>query len=568
MLFIVPAQRGAGIGNARRPLADALAGPAACWIPVMHLCRPRMLLLAALAPALVHAQAAVVSGIDPSASVSAALALALREPAADRGNFSLYVGAQASTLALAKVVIWIDGEEAAHYSYSEDQARSLAAGALQPLYRHELAAGAHRLRALAIAVDPQAPPYSPRSRVQLEAALPDAGAQTVQVELRFTQGSAISTSALTLQPLPDAASAAQRAADFLLDDQRPLEAAEQLAGTDADDASPRLMRIRQQLGLDAPVAIAAQPGLDEYDQAVAQLGAGDSARALDLLDALGRRSDIAAPLADRANLALGDALLRAHRNAPAGAAYARVHRDSAWASAALLGLGWSHLLSPNAATEAQPASYALPADADQAAQARRAVPFRYYNSVVSGARADDVRQALLAWTELIGRDPADPSVQEGMLAVPYAMSHLGAQAQAEDYALRAITRLAAVHALLRDGAALLHEQLPMLLQHYFSERSDGWHSQFADLTAERRWWLEGSGDERIRDVLAVLMQEPAFRVALRDERDALLLRDFCARRAAATLPAADAQLQARQARLLEIGEQLIARRAHDTANNL
>ena len=41
--------------------------------------------------------------------------------------------------------------------------------------------------------------------------------------------------------------------------------------------------------------------------------------------------------------------------------------------------------------------------------------------------------------ELIGRDPTDPAVQEGLVAIAWALSTLGAQVQAQDYYNRAIS---------------------------------------------------------------------------------------------------------------------------------
>lgn len=71
---------------------------------------------------------------EQSSNVLASQALELasafgRAPLND-GELSIFVGASSGTLLLTKLTIWIDGEEAVHYEYSESQAHSLATGAL------------------------------------------------------------------------------------------------------------------------------------------------------------------------------------------------------------------------------------------------------------------------------------------------------------------------------------------------------------------------------------------------------------------------------------------------------
>jgi tetratricopeptide (TPR) repeat protein len=87
-------------------------------------------------------------------------------------------------------------------------------------------------------------------------------------------------------------------------------------------------------------------------------------------------------LADRANVALGFAMLQAGKPAEARTALERVQLDGLYANKALLGLGW--------------ADSALDRDAE----------------------------ALVPWQALAKRDPLDPAVQESLLAVPYAMARL------------------------------------------------------------------------------------------------------------------------------------------------
>ncbi len=98
---------------------------------------------------------------------------------------------------------------------------------------------------------------------------------------------------------------------------------------------------------------------------------------------------------DRANLALGFAALQAAKPREARAALQRVRLEGAMSNKALLGHGWA------------------------------------------ASELNDPRLALVAWTELAGRDLADAAVLEAQIAVPYAMAEIGAYTQALIAAIRA-----------------------------------------------------------------------------------------------------------------------------------
>ncbi len=96
-------------------------------------------------------------------------------------------------------------------------------------------------------------------------------------------------------------------------------------------------------------------------------------------------------LRDKANLALGYAWLQANNAANARVALERVRLSGPYATRALLGVGWAD------------------------------------------AQLGQFREALTPWLELHDRNLLDAAVQESFLAVPYAFSKLGANAQAADY---------------------------------------------------------------------------------------------------------------------------------------
>ena len=96
-------------------------------------------------------------------------------------------------------------------------------------------------------------------------------------------------------------------------------------------------------------------------------------------------------LRDKANLALGYAWLQVGNAANARTALERVRLSGPYATRALLGVGWAN------------------------------------------AQLGQYREALTPWLELHDRNLLDAAVQESFLAVPYAFSKLGANAQAADY---------------------------------------------------------------------------------------------------------------------------------------
>jgi tetratricopeptide (TPR) repeat protein len=101
-------------------------------------------------------------------------------------------------------------------------------------------------------------------------------------------------------------------------------------------------------------------------------------------------------LRDKANLALGYALLQDGNPKEAKVSLQRVRLEGPFSNKALLGVGW--------------------ADAEM----------------------DKYQRALVPWMELQGRDLLDSAVQESMLAIPYAMAKLESISQAADHYLNAI----------------------------------------------------------------------------------------------------------------------------------
>ncbi|HEU4459170.1 MAG TPA: hypothetical protein VFR90_08625 [Methylibium sp.] len=151
-----------------------------------------------------------------------------------------------------------------------------------------------------------------------------------------------------------------------------------------------------------------------YNLGVALVKSGDVAGGSALLDGIGRApaaNEEARALRDRANLALGFAALQDGRPADARAVLQRVRLASLQANKALLGFGWA-------------------ADA-----------------------LKQPREALVPWTELVGRDPSDAAVLEARIAVPYALASLGAYGQSMERYNEAIDSFANENRALDESIA-------------------------------------------------------------------------------------------------------------------
>ncbi len=136
-----------------------------------------------------------------------------------------------------------------------------------------------------------------------------------------------------------------------------------------------------------------------FNVGVALVRSGRVDEARQLLDDLGNMNPFneeLTSLRDKANLALGYALLQDGKPYEAKEPLQRVRLEGPFSNKALLGVGWAD------------------------------------------AEINNWQRALVPWMELRSRDLLDPAVQESMLAIPYAMSQLDSVSQAADHYLNAI----------------------------------------------------------------------------------------------------------------------------------
>ena len=150
----------------------------------------------------------------------------------------------------------------------------------------------------------------------------------------------------------------------------------------------------------------------QFNLGVALVRRDRLADAIPYLDRVGRietRSEELLALRDKANLALGFALLQAKRPAEAKPILERIRLEGPFSSKALLGVGWAE------------------------------------------AGMGDFKQALVPWLTLRKRSLVDSAVQESFLTVPYAYNQLSATGQAAEFYNTAIESFDAEIKLIDDS---------------------------------------------------------------------------------------------------------------------
>ncbi|MGJ8669504.1 MAG: hypothetical protein ACSHXK_08460 [Oceanococcus sp.] len=231
-----------------------------------------------------------------------------------------------------------------------------------------------------------------------------------------------------------------------------------------------------------------------------------SSGALALLEKLGSLpmdadDTLAWSVRDQANLALGYSHLRQRRPQQAQAAFVRVRASGPYSSAGRLGLGWSQITASGGGPgipSNEPAAVGdslgellRPRGEDSTAQARRATPFRTVHGKAYGHRAEDLQYALQAWSDLIGGNPLNPAVQEAMLAIPYAMVHLGAYANARTRLQAATHELQGLQQLLAASQSVEKSERLLSILLARQENPDAWSEHIAGAS----WWRQNQTPE-------------------------------------------------------------------------
>jgi tetratricopeptide (TPR) repeat protein len=344
-------------------------------------------------------------------------------------------------------------------------------------------------------------------------------------------------------------------AQWLLDSGQPYPAAAQLAAMPRGGAGDVLTDIESLRGRISAALNPDAAGTDRVDasearylEALAWLAgerASEGVAAMAAIASATADDVVSRVLRDRAQLALAHHYLDNGQQAQAISHFQQVQSNGPHASRALLGLGWAQVLPSLTESGAAPGARAVPlrvADEDLAGL-RRTTPFRYYRAIASGEREEDLRLALAAWQELIGRDPLDPAVQEGVLAIPYAYEHLAAHAQAQERYEWALALLQRGHELLMEAVTHVESQaLVAEIDRRDSAAEDGW-PWWLTRRREARWWMDESAPLDPIFYVEHLLEDDAFRTAVADYRT---LRSISARMRALEPHGADVGARVRQ----------------------
>lgn len=536
--------------------------------------------------------------IVPLKAATLELMQAQAQPEDGPGTLSLFVGNHDPAMLLDEMRLTIDRGSQQRYEYSDVEAQALHQDGLHRFLLTRLEPGTHHLRADFAARYADAPPDHGRAAGTLQQDF-TIDAQPAYLELELVKGSYLGKPDLQfhiLRPAGESAAAAEmfeagggadprlRYAGFLTASEHPLAAAAELfalrrqAGAALPaEYSARLGDTMAAFGLPQSAANSTAPdaaplarAYANYNQGVALMRGGHEAEGAALLEAVatGKESDAeSAALRDHANLVLGYAQLRSHTGINAVPLLSRVRSPGPCSNTALLGLGWA-LLAPSgngqnitpAVADAQAPMQRIPVmlqpqlTADIASLKRRE-PYQLKPATPQEEQA--LRRALVPWTELIGRDPLDPAVQEGMIAIPYALNHIGSYDEAREYFMRAVHLLEATDAQLDQAMQRVRDgrMIQALDQHEAADH--GWTWWLAAYPREH-WWLADDPRQPMAApetfYLQHLMAVDAFRFAMQDYHDLRLLGEALEHLegGAALRPRLDAASAAQAARLREL----------------
>lgn len=200
-----------------------------------------------------------------------------------------------------------------------------------------------------------------------------------------------------------------------------------------------------------------QTPFTRYNLAVALINSNREAEGETILDKLGRLNPVDSEtyaLRDKANLTLAYHFLQKQQGGTAKPLFSRVRIEGPFSNRALLGLGWAELAPQgekqkkadlgDASAEANP--LASLATLGILLNPARLEPDVYKRVGLNNFKLDKIeksqeanlRRAMVPWAELINRDPMDPAVQEGMLAIPFALDRVGAHIEAQQFYERAV----------------------------------------------------------------------------------------------------------------------------------
>ena len=270
-----------------------------------------------------------------------------------------------------------------------------------------------------------------------------------------------------------------------------------------------------------------------YNLGVALINVNRLQEGRELLDRVGRMpvdtsEDLA--LRDKANLTLGWHYLSNQMASNAKPLFGRVRSRGPYSNRALLGLGWAEMLpastlkgvTPAKVDDSSPTPFSTfsslgqllrPGFLDDSILAKAFGTDKPRLGNISPQEEDALKRALAAWVELINRNPQDPAVHEGWLAIPYSLDRLGAHAQALRYYEFAVQKLEAARTRANQAKDSIRQgRMVETIVRRDVDAESGWQWELKDLPdAPETYYLQS------------LIAEHRFQEALKNYRDVRLL---------------------------------------------
>lgn len=263
-----------------------------------------------------------------------------------------------------------------------------------------------------------------------------------------------------------------------------------------------------------------------YNLGVALIGLGrddEGRRRLDEVGTMELESQDDLSLRDKANLTLGYQYLRAQRGAEATEVFGRIRTAGPFSNQALLGMGWAEVAPVTAKAAVPPEALGKNTDdslgtllrpdyIDSSAKNRATAPPP--KPGVPQDLQDTLRRALIPWTELAKRDPMQSPVQEGLLAIPWALDRLQAYEQSLGRYLEAINALETARKRMDEAMKSIRGgRMVTTLVQRDADAESGWYWRVRDLPdAPETFFLQS------------LLAEHRFQEGLKNFRDARLLQ--------------------------------------------
>lgn len=452
-------------------------------------------------------------------------------------SVAVYIANHEQDLAIQSVIFSVDGRESARYNYSERDAEALYNGGLHLLIELQLPAGEHKIAAKFVVMDVDAGIHAGRLYPRFEQAI--SLKNDTQLKLELVRGGLFKMQAkaeirvhdlgpennvgsdskprlkaayfnarrhLAFDALADAIAIIKSGAGVaLFSDKQKQALSQSVAELGLRGELPELQGIVELSGGDQKTPLS--PMFARYNAGVALIQQGKYAEGVAILVELSEGESYPHEeilLRDKINLALGFHFLKQDDSEKSVEYFSKVRRLSPYANKALVGLGWAILTpsrsaassaendlnSPGVGAKSMP--YLWSGNEDEIAWARRHAPFRRAWAVAHGEKAEDLQAAMVPWMELISRDPLDPAVQEGLLILPYAMSHWAGQSQrAEKYYVSASDQLQqALQTLDTASADIQNGGLRGAIDQADRSGRSGWDIWLSALTASKDAYLD------------------------------------------------------------------------------